>query len=124
MRTFFAKISRNKKLVCKAQLQHLNPFSFTSIPLLPSFRDPKDTTPVDVLVCGAGPAGLAVAGRVASAGLTVALVDPEPLLNFIPTYGVWIDEFKAMGFEDVFEYTWQEAEVHLESGPDGKPVVK
>ncbi len=33
---------------------------------------------VDVIVAGAGPAGVAVAGRVAAAGLRVCVVDPDP----------------------------------------------
>lgn len=75
-------------------------------------------------MCGAGPAGLAVAGRVAASGLKVALVDPDPLINFIPTYGVWIDEFKAMGFDDCFEWTWEKAVVYLDSDEKGKPIPK
>jgi flavin-dependent dehydrogenase len=77
-----------------------------------------------VVVCGAGPAGLAVASRVAASGLSVIIVDPDPLLNFIPTYGVWIDEFEAMGFGDCFEYTWEKAVVYLDSKPNGTPDAK
>ncbi|MEM6930189.1 MAG: lycopene cyclase family protein, partial [Myxococcota bacterium] len=46
----------------------------------------------NVLVIGAGPAGLAVSASCAEAGLSVLLVDPrlgDPLPNL---YGLWVDQ--------------------------------
>jgi lycopene beta-cyclase len=74
---------------------------------------------VDVAVAGAGPAGLAVAARVAAAGFSVAVVDPAPLAAWPNNYGVWCDEFEAMGLEDCFATVWQSAVVHLDVGPLG-----
>lgn len=48
---------------------------------------------VDLVVAGAGPAGVAVAERVARAGFSVCVVDAEPLAHWPNNYGVWVDEF-------------------------------
>ncbi|MGL4177049.1 MAG: lycopene cyclase family protein [Dermatophilaceae bacterium] len=49
----------------------------------------------DVLVVGGGPAGRALAGACARAGLSTALVDPHPDRPFTATYGCWADELPA-----------------------------
>ncbi|MGL5865775.1 MAG: lycopene cyclase family protein [Dermatophilaceae bacterium] len=49
----------------------------------------------DVLVAGGGPAGRALAGACARAGLVTALVDPNPDRPFTATYGCWADELPA-----------------------------
>ncbi|MGW4245116.1 lycopene cyclase family protein [Nocardia sp. NPDC004722] len=46
----------------------------------------------DLLICGAGPAGRALAHRALAHGLTVTLVDPNPRRRWIPTYAAWADE--------------------------------
>ena len=46
----------------------------------------------DLLVAGAGPAGLALAGAAAERGLRVVLVAPDPERAWWQTYGVWLDE--------------------------------
>ena len=43
----------------------------------------------------------------------MAIVDPDPLVNFVPTYGSWVDEFEALGLEDCFEKTFDGALVEL-----------
>lgn len=53
------------------------------------------------------------AGRIAAAGYRVCIVDPDPTLNFIPTYGTWVDEFVALGLEDCFEKVFSYACVEL-----------
>ena len=70
----------------------------------------------DVVVVGAGPAGLGVAARVAGQGFRVCLVDPDPEAYWPNNYGVWVDEFEAMGLEDCFETVWDKASVHLDNG--------
>ncbi|MDY6999169.1 MAG: lycopene cyclase family protein [Actinomycetota bacterium] len=47
---------------------------------------------MDVLVVGAGPAGLALAGQCARSGLTTGLVDPAPERPWTATYGMWSRE--------------------------------
>ncbi|MBO0852479.1 MAG: lycopene cyclase [Nocardia sp.] len=46
----------------------------------------------DLIVCGLGPAGRAVAHRAAAHGLSVIAVDPHPDRRWPATYGAWADE--------------------------------
>ncbi|NKY85119.1 lycopene cyclase family protein [Nocardia veterana] len=46
----------------------------------------------DLIVCGLGPAGRALAHRAAMHGLTVTAVDPHPGHRWTATYGAWADE--------------------------------
>ncbi|MBF6142229.1 lycopene cyclase family protein [Nocardia farcinica] len=46
----------------------------------------------DIVVCGLGPAGRALAHRCLRRGLRVAVVDPAPRRRWSATYGVWADE--------------------------------
>ena len=46
----------------------------------------------------------------------MCVVDPAPLAAWPNNYGVWADEFEAMGLEDCLEVVWQQAQVHLDSG--------
>ena len=78
---------------------------------LPEYSPSNDA--VDVVISGAGPAGVATAARLGSQGLSVVVVDPAPLQHWPNNYGVWIDEFEAMGLQDCFEYEWSKANVWL-----------
>ncbi|TWP51969.1 lycopene cyclase [Lentzea tibetensis] len=49
----------------------------------------------DVLIAGGGPAGRALANACARAGLTTALIDPQPDRPWTATYGAWADELPA-----------------------------
>lgn len=80
----------------------------------------KQTAQFDVVVAGAGPAGLAVAERISAAGFSVLIIDPAPLAPWLNNYGVWVDEFEAMGLEDCFDIVWDHAVVHLDSGKRGR----
>lgn len=79
---------------------------------------------VDLVVAGAGPAGVAVAYRVAEAGFSVCVVDPEPYSHWPNNYGVWVDEFQAMGLEDCLHVTWPKAKVWLNSEADGEKFLR
>ncbi|MFE5285877.1 lycopene cyclase family protein [Nocardia sp. NPDC056611] len=46
----------------------------------------------DLLICGAGPAGRALAHRALAHGLTVTVVDPHPRRRWTATYAAWADE--------------------------------
>ncbi|RDI55665.1 lycopene cyclase family protein [Nocardia mexicana] len=46
----------------------------------------------DLLVCGLGPAGRALAHRAPAHGLSVTAVDPNPARRWNATYGAWEDE--------------------------------
>ncbi len=76
---------------------------------------PLDGDAYDLVIAGAGPSGLAVASRVASAGYRVAIVAPDTLGIWVNNYGVWIDEFESMGLNDCFDTVWESATVWLNS---------
>ncbi|GFR49762.1 hypothetical protein Agub_g11924 [Astrephomene gubernaculifera] len=78
---------------------------------------------VDLIVAGAGPAGVAVASRVAAAGFSVCVIDPDPLAHWPNNYGVWLDEFQAMGLEDCLHVIWPKAKVWLNSEADGEKFL-
>lgn len=52
----------------------------------------RPLTHADLAVVGGGPAGRAVATRGVTAGLSVALIDPQPEREWTATYGAWADE--------------------------------
>ncbi|KAG2488086.1 hypothetical protein HYH03_013389 [Edaphochlamys debaryana] len=78
---------------------------------------------VDLIVAGAGPAGIVAAARVAEAGFSVCVVDPDPLAHWPNNYGVWVDEFQAMGLEEYIHIVWPKAKVWLHNGPDGEKFL-
>ena len=98
-------------------------FTYTPPPFVPesppsldvdlSKYDAVECRHVDVVIAGAGPAGIATAARIASQGLSVVVVDPSPLQHWPNNYGVWCDEFEAMGLDDCFERVWTKANVWL-----------
>ncbi|WP_017296586.1 lycopene beta cyclase [Nodosilinea nodulosa] len=71
----------------------------------------------DVLVIGAGPAGLSLAAALAKTGLAVqglALADPaHPWPN---TYGIWVDELEDLGLVQFLEHRWKDCVVNVNSG--------
>lgn len=63
---------------------------------------PEEDLPADVLVAGAGPAGLAVAAELAVRGLSVVVVDPHPDRAWTATHCGWEDELaRSPGFDPV-----------------------
>ena len=49
----------------------------------------------------------------------MALVDPSPLSPWRNNYGVWVDEFQALGHGDCFTQAWPAARVRLTSPEPG-----
>jgi lycopene beta-cyclase len=90
----------------------------TDVPIVA--HDPAAAPRVDLVIAGAGPSGLAVGERVARAGFKVAIIDPAPLGIWPNNYGVWVDEFEAMGLGDCLEVIWPKATVHLDSNTLGQ----
>lgn len=70
---------------------------------------------VDVQVVGAGPAGLALSIELASRGLRVRLVGGEDR-PWTPNYGVWTDEFDALGLSDCLAQSWASTDVWSSNG--------
>lgn len=67
---------------------------------------------LDLVVVGCGPAGMCLAAEAAKQGLNVGLVGPD--LPFVNNYGVWTDEFAALGLEDCIEQTWKDSAMYIE----------
>jgi len=70
-----------------------------------------------VLVVGGGPAGLAAAAACAAEGLDVGLLTDDPDATWPQTYGAWLDELTAAGFDDVTAHRWPDTRVR--TGGDG-----
>lgn len=85
----------------------------TDVPIVQ--HDPSKDPHVHLVIAGAGPSGLAVGERVAKAGFRVCIIDPAPLGIWPNNYGVWVDEFEAMGLGDCLEVIWPKAKVFLDS---------
>lgn len=94
------------------------PATFESLKL--HTHDSSSDVKLDLVVAGGGPSGIAVAERVSAAGYKVCVVDPAPLAHWPNNYGVWVDEFAAMGLDDCLEIIWPQAKVHLDSGKENE----
>ncbi|KAL4182582.1 hypothetical protein AMTRI_Chr11g150830 [Amborella trichopoda] len=68
----------------------------------------------DVVILGAGPAGLSLAEKVSASGVRVVCIDPSPLAVWPNNYGVWVDEFSPLGLEDCLDHVWPLASVLLD----------
>ncbi|XP_051134608.1 capsanthin/capsorubin synthase, chromoplastic-like [Andrographis paniculata] len=74
---------------------------------------PSDGSRFDVVVIGAGPAGLRLAEQVSSHGIKVCCLDPSPLSMWPNNYGVWVDEFHTLQLDDCLDKTWPTACVYI-----------
>ena len=70
-------------------------------------------TTLDVLVLGAGPAGVALAAACARVGLSVAVLAPDPEAPWIPNYGAWAAELPD-GWRGWAAAEWPEVVVHID----------
>lgn len=73
-----------------------------------------DRSRFDVIVIGAGPAGLRLAEQVAKHGIKVCCLDPSPLSMWPNNYGVWVDEFENLEFDDCLDKTWPMTCVYID----------
>ena len=73
--------------------------------------------PVDVLVLGGGPAALCIASELNQRGVAIAGIAPDPVDDPWPnTYGIWADELKAVGLEQLLEHRWSDTVSYFGEG--------
>ncbi|MEC7949069.1 MAG: lycopene cyclase family protein [Myxococcota bacterium] len=73
----------------------------------------------DILVLGAGPAALHLAGRAAEKGVQIGLVAPNPRARWVQNFGAWSDELDTYGVpRRAVEATWRSALVHTRGVPE------
>ncbi|CAJ2660206.1 unnamed protein product [Trifolium pratense] len=78
------------------------------------WHHPSDRSQFDVIIIGAGPAGICLAEQVSLYGIKVCCVDPNPLSIWPNNYGVWFDEFEGLGLEDCLDKTWPMASIYID----------
>lgn len=78
------------------------------------------SVPCDVLVVGAGPAGLAAAAALAEQGLGVTVLSaaagPDEHAPWPNTYGVWLDEVEGLGYAPLLAHRWHDTVAHFGRG--------
>ena len=71
----------------------------------------------DVLVLGGGPAALCIASELYQRGVVVEGIAPEPVDAPWPnTYGIWVDELKALDLEHLIEHRWSDTVSYFGAG--------
>lgn len=79
----------------------------------------------DVLVVGAGPAGLALAAALGERSLRVVGLAPDPRAPWPNTYGVWHDEVEPLGYAPFLSHIWRDTVVNLgRADGDGGRVTR
>ncbi|MEB3319071.1 MAG: lycopene cyclase family protein, partial [Cyanobacteriota bacterium] len=64
---------------------------------------------IEVLVIGAGPAALCIAGSLAERGIAVQGLAPEdPAAPWPNTYGIWGPEVDALGLHHLLGHRWHD----------------
>uniref|UniRef100_A0A7N0U7F6 Lycopene beta-cyclase n=1 Tax=Kalanchoe fedtschenkoi TaxID=63787 RepID=A0A7N0U7F6_KALFE len=75
----------------------------------------SDRLRFDVVIIGAGPAGLRLAEQLSLYGIKVCCVDPSPLSAWPNNYGAWVDELVGLGdLEECFDHKWPMATVYID----------
>jgi lycopene beta-cyclase len=67
---------------------------------------------MDILVIGAGPAGLAASAAFARAGLDVGCLAPAHPSAWPNNYGVWEDDIDGLGLQDCYDRRWLQPVVY------------
>ncbi|MEW5308026.1 MAG: hypothetical protein WDW38_000016 [Sanguina aurantia] len=69
----------------------------------------------DVVVVGAGPSGLCLAAELAKRGVERSNSHDRPIVN---NYGVWLDEFEALGLLHTLDCSWPDAVCYFGEGQE------
>ena len=70
-----------------------------------------------MLVLGGGPAALCIASELHQRGVAVEGIAPEPVDAPWPnTYGIWVDELKALDLEHLIEHRWSDTVSYFGAG--------
>jgi lycopene beta-cyclase len=69
----------------------------------------------DVVVAGAGPAGLAIASALAARNLDVVVAALSPPRAFPNKYGAWLEDLQRSGFEDTVGHVFAQPRVYLDT---------
>ncbi len=72
------------------------------------------TPTFDLIIAGAGPAGLLLAAAAARRGLEVAVVAPHPEAPWTPRYAAWTEEVRAARLDDAIAHAWPRVGVRLD----------
>ncbi len=67
---------------------------------------------VDVVVVGAGPAGLSLSASLGERGVQVLCVDPALDRKWPNNYGTWLDELAPLGLDDCVSHVWRNTSVY------------
>ena len=78
---------------------------------------PDNSAGLDVLVLGGGPAALCIASGLTQRGVAVGGIAPDPVDAPWPnTYGIWADELRAVGLEQLLEHRWSDTVSYFGEG--------
>lgn len=72
--------------------------------------------PLDVLVLGKGPAGLAAAAALADGGLAVGVLGPAGPIRWPAQYGAWRDQLEGIGWGEAVGRAWPRTAVRFGTG--------
>ncbi len=79
----------------------------------------------DVIVVGAGPAGMVMAGALLECGLKVAVVSPQWPAAWPTNYGVWLDEIAHIPWlEASIERRWTAPFVRFHDATPLQPLAR
>lgn len=72
----------------------------------------------DVVVIGAGPAGLSLAAALGKRGVNTLCADPALDKTWPNNYGTWIDELEPLGLADCAANVWQKTAVYTKNNDE------
>mmetsp|Transcript_40879 Transcript_40879/g.95498 ORF Transcript_40879/g.95498 Transcript_40879/m.95498 type:complete len:525 (+) Transcript_40879:73-1647(+) len=88
-----------------------------------SDAEAKHEQSVDVAVIGGGPAGLALSAALGERGVGVLCCDPALDEDWVPNYGVWMDEIEDYGMTHLCKSVWPKASVFMGGEGGGKRLL-